>query len=71
MVTQKPDVDSFTEFANANEARLRHALVATCGGEVGGVADGGGPRLRVGALDHPAFCEDFGRPGGLFLHRSW
>jgi DNA-directed RNA polymerase specialized sigma24 family protein len=35
MVTQKPDVDSFTEFANANEARLRHALIASCGGEVG------------------------------------
>jgi DNA-directed RNA polymerase specialized sigma24 family protein len=35
MVSQKPDVDSFTQFAVANEARLRHALIATCGGEVG------------------------------------
>jgi RNA polymerase sigma factor (sigma-70 family) len=35
MVTQKPDIDSFTQFAAANEARLRHALIATCGGEVG------------------------------------
>lgn len=35
MVTQKPDVDSFTHFATANEARLRHALIATCGGEAG------------------------------------
>ena len=35
MVVQKPDVDSFTQFATANEAKLRHALIATCGGEVG------------------------------------
>jgi DNA-directed RNA polymerase specialized sigma24 family protein len=35
MVTQKPDVDSFTQFAAANEAKLRHALIAACGGERG------------------------------------
>lgn len=35
MVAQKPDVDTFTIFAIANEARLRHALMAACGGEVG------------------------------------
>ncbi len=35
MVTQKPDVDSFTQFAVANEAKLRHALIAACGGERG------------------------------------
>ena len=35
MVTQRPEVDSFTEFATANEARLRHALIATCGGQAG------------------------------------
>ena len=37
MVTQKPDVDSFTQFATANEAKLRHALIAACGGERGRV----------------------------------
>jgi DNA-directed RNA polymerase specialized sigma24 family protein len=35
MVTQKPGVDSFTQFAIANEAKLRHALIAACGGERG------------------------------------
>ncbi len=35
MVTEKPGVDSFTQFVVANEARLRHALIATCGGEAG------------------------------------
>ena len=32
MVTEKPEVDSFTRFVVANEAKLRHALIATCGG---------------------------------------
>jgi DNA-directed RNA polymerase specialized sigma24 family protein len=35
MVTEKPEVDSFTRFVVANESKLRHALIATCGGEVG------------------------------------
>jgi DNA-directed RNA polymerase specialized sigma24 family protein len=35
MVTEKAEVDSFTRFVVANEARLRHALIATCGGEAG------------------------------------
>jgi RNA polymerase sigma factor (sigma-70 family) len=35
MVSQKPEVDSFTHFAMENEARLRQALMATCGGELG------------------------------------
>lgn len=35
MVTQKPDVDSFTRFATANEAKLRQALTATCGSQMG------------------------------------
>ena len=35
MVSQKPYVDSFTEFAVANEANLRHALIAACGGQNG------------------------------------
>jgi RNA polymerase sigma factor (sigma-70 family) len=35
MVSQKPYVDSFTEFAVANEGKLRHALIAACGGERG------------------------------------
>ena len=28
-------VDSFTQFATANEGKLRQALIATCGGELG------------------------------------
>ena len=35
MVTQKPNVDSFTQFAVAIEANLRHALIAACGGDRG------------------------------------
>ena len=35
MVTARPEVDSFTRFVVANESRLRHALIATCGGEAG------------------------------------
>jgi RNA polymerase sigma factor (sigma-70 family) len=35
MVTQKPVVDTFTQFAVANEAKLRQALIAACGGERG------------------------------------
>ena len=36
MVTEKSEVDSFTRFVVANESKLRHALIAACGGEVGG-----------------------------------
>lgn len=35
MLTEKPDVDSFTQFVFANEARLRHALITTRSGGVG------------------------------------
>ena len=35
MVSQKPYVDSFTQFATANEGKLRQALIATCGGQLG------------------------------------
>ena len=35
MVSQKPYVDSFTQFAVANEGKLRLALIAACGGERG------------------------------------
>lgn len=35
MVSQKPYVDSFTQFAVANERKLRLALIAACGGERG------------------------------------
>lgn len=35
MLTEKPDVDSFTQVVFSNEARLRHALIATRGGGVG------------------------------------
>jgi hypothetical protein len=34
MLTEKPEVDSFTQFVVANEARLRHALIATRSGGV-------------------------------------
>lgn len=35
MITQEPEVDSFTRFMVAHEPKLRQALMATCGGEVG------------------------------------
>jgi DNA-directed RNA polymerase specialized sigma24 family protein len=35
VVTEKPTVDSFTQFVVANESKLRQALIAACGGEVG------------------------------------
>lgn len=35
MVTGKPEIDSFTQFVVTNESKLRQALMAKCGGEVG------------------------------------
>lgn len=35
MVAQQSSVDSFTEFVETYEARLRHALMASCGSERG------------------------------------
>jgi DNA-directed RNA polymerase specialized sigma24 family protein len=35
MLTEKPEIDSFTLFVVANESKLRQALMATCGSAVG------------------------------------
>ena len=35
MLTEKPEVDSFTQFFVGNESRLRQALMAACGSAVG------------------------------------
>ena len=66
MVTQKPNVDSFTQFAVAIEANLRHALIAACGGDRG-------REVAVEALtygwEHWRLSED-GQPGGISLCRG-
>lgn len=35
MLTEKAEIDSFTQFVVANEAKLRQALMAACGSAVG------------------------------------
>lgn len=35
MLTEKPEIDSFTQFVVANESKLRQALMAACGSAVG------------------------------------
>jgi len=64
MLRNKATVDSFTEFVEQVEPRLRNALIPTLGPGWRSGSDGRGPRVRLGALGAPS--ED-GEPGWLLV----
>jgi DNA-directed RNA polymerase specialized sigma24 family protein len=71
--------DQFTEFFAASEPRLRHALIASCGPEVGREAAADALEYawshwdRVGAMDHPtAYLYRVGRSAARkYRTRRW